>query len=124
CSSDLCVIIFYCHFILRQSTCLIGTDHRYTAQSFYCLKLADNSMFFSHFLCSKRKYNRNNGTQCLRNCRNCQGNRKEECVSYGFSPEYTDSKQDRTENKDQYGKFLSKVIQVHLQRCLFLRSGL
>ena len=34
---SICKNLFYCHFILRQSSCFIRTDYRHAAQTFYCL---------------------------------------------------------------------------------------
>ena len=80
-------------------------------------------MFPCHLLGSEGKNNGDDRTECLRySCYSkCHG--KQECLSPGFSPENADSKQNTAENQDYNGQFLAKLVQVHLQRCLFLRCG-
>ena len=80
-------------------------------------------MLFCHFLRSEGKHNGDNGAECLRYGRNSQRYGKQECLSPGFSPENTDSKQDTAENQNYDGQLLAELVQVHLQRCLFLGSG-
>ena len=47
------IIVFHCHFILRQSSCLIRADDGYAPQALNRLKFSYNCMLLGHFLCAK-----------------------------------------------------------------------
>ena len=70
------------HFVLRQRTCFVRTDDRYTSEALHCFQIFDNGMFFGHFLGSHGLYDGDNGTQSLRNGSHRQSHCKHQCIQH------------------------------------------
>ena len=113
------------HLVLRQCAGLIGTNHRYAAQAFHCLELADDGVFPGHLLCAEGKHNGHNGGKCLRNGRYRQRHGKEERIHHVFmAQKYADGKQHCTDDQNTNGQLPAELIQAHLQRGFLLLGAL
>ena len=123
-SLPLHVVIFHCHFVLRQGSGFVRTYYRYAAQYFHRLELADYRVLLRHFLCPKRKYDCHNRAEGFRDCRNCKRHGKHERASDVLSAKNINGEQNPAEYQNQHGQFLAEVLQVCLKWGLFLRSRL
>ena len=116
------VIIFHCHLILCQRSCLIRTDDRYTSQTFYSLELTDDRMLLAIFCVPKDSTIVTIELNASGIAATARATAKQKGVSRLISSEDTDTEQDCTENDDQNRKLLSKVVQIDLKRSSLFRG--
>ena len=116
------IIVFHRHPVLGQSSRLIGTDDRHTAQPFHCLQLPDDGMLFRHLLRPEGKHDGHDRAQCFRDRRYRKGYSEQKGVSRVSAPHHLDSEQNAAEDQDEDGQLFPELIQADLQGCLLLRG--
>lgn len=120
------------HLVRGQSPCFVGTDHIRATKSLDAWKIPDDCIILGHLFGSKGKACCDHGGEPLGD----GGNSKcycdlevvdstVDCTAVGWIPEVSeiDNPNEDTNDGDNFGEHVAKVIQLAFKRCLLVYLG-